>query len=495
MASSSSPSPSPLPRVGVGAAAAAAATRTGAAAEAPLGWIHPRSGRRGTSGSMARAPPSSPARRRTEDRRRSPEFTGASPAGSSAPSSCRDVARRLDADLVTRHGETSASRLPGTAAVAVGFLAGAFLRLACPASGAAATAAGIRVKGVGLGGCPRFFAAVLACSWWSITSADLSASRSKVGLTGRMSWTTLEMRARHPSSLRSSVPRSVSLSPIPENPPKLFCRKPPLPRLFCRSFFSFDNMSLICIFLPTINTIGGMLGIDGASLNILHHSVHSGARKHSSMTRTAQPSLRLCARKIAVATSADHSFRWCSVCGNLAPASMYTCVAAPAHVAAWPMAFASECFAMTDNTRVSGSSCRSRAASTLFRTSRGTLSTIVVPLSSSDEQVIVPPIEWTMLLVIARPKPVPPYSRVEETEAWPKGMNMSLSLSRAMPMPLSQTSNATTTLGACGARKSFSITSFSAPWFVPSSTSSWCWSRASPIVHDLPRPTPLAMSS
>ena len=303
------------------------------------------------------------------------------------------------------------------------------------------------------------------------------------------------MRARHPSSLRSSVLRSVSLSPMPENPPKLLCRKPPLPRLFCRSFFSFDKMSFTCIFLPTISTIGGMLGIDGASLNILHHSVHSGARKHSSMTIMAQPSLRLCARKIAVATSADHSFLWCSVCGNLAPASMYTCVAAPAHVAACPIAFARECFAMTDNTLVSGSSCRSRAASTLFRTSRGTLSTIVVPFSSSDEQVIVPPTDWTMLLVMARPKPVPPYSRVEETEAWPKGMNMSLSLSRAMPMPLSQTSNATTTLGACGARKSFSITSFSAPWFVPSSTSSWCWSRAIPIVHDFPRPTPLAMSS
>mmetsp|Transcript_10440 Transcript_10440/g.45352 ORF Transcript_10440/g.45352 Transcript_10440/m.45352 type:complete len:451 (-) Transcript_10440:1769-3121(-) len=347
---------------------------------------------------------------------------------------------------------------------------------------------------MGLGGCPRF-AAALACSWWSITSADLSASRSKVGLTGRMSWTTLEMRARHPSSLRSSVLRSVSLSPMPENPPKLFCRKPPLPRLFCRSLFSFDKMSFTCIFLPTISTIGGMLGIDGASLNILHHSVHSGARKHSSMTRMAQPSLRLCARKIAVATSADHSFLWCSVCGNLAPASMYTCVAAPAHVTAWPIAFARERFAMTDNTRVSGSSCRSRAVSTLFRTSRGTLSTIVVPLSSSDEQVIVPPTDWTMLLVMARPKPVPPYSRVEETEAWPKGMNMSLSLSRAMPMPLSQTSNATTTLGACGARKSFSITCLSAPWFVPSSFCSWCWSRASPIVHDLPRPTPLAMSS
>mmetsp|Transcript_10149 Transcript_10149/g.46471 ORF Transcript_10149/g.46471 Transcript_10149/m.46471 type:complete len:245 (+) Transcript_10149:696-1430(+) len=215
-------------------------------------------------------------------------------------------------------------------------------------------------------------------------------------------------------------------------------------------------MSFTCIFLPTMSTIGGMLGIDGESRNILHHSVQSGARKHSSITRTAHPSLRLCALKIAVATSAAHSFRWCSVCGNLAPASMYTCVAAPAHVAACPMASARERLAMTESTRVSGSSCRFRCVSILLHTSSGTLSTIVVPALSSDEHVIVPPTDCTMLLVMARPRPVPPYSRVELTEACPNGMNMSFSLSLAMPMPLSQTSNATTTRGACGAKKSFS---------------------------------------
>mmetsp|Transcript_8126 Transcript_8126/g.36574 ORF Transcript_8126/g.36574 Transcript_8126/m.36574 type:complete len:238 (-) Transcript_8126:2469-3182(-) len=79
----------------------------GAWAAAPLGWIQPRSGSGGTFGSLRLGLP--PTRMRWELRWRRPEFTGSSPS-SREPSCCEaEAASRLDADLVTRPGETSAA--------------------------------------------------------------------------------------------------------------------------------------------------------------------------------------------------------------------------------------------------------------------------------------------------------------------------------------------------------------------------------------------------
>ena len=52
---------------------------------------------------------------------------------------------------------------------------------------------------------------------------------------------------------------------------------------------------------------------------------------------------------------------------------------------------------------------------------------------------IVPPMSCTSLLLMVRPRPVPPKFRVVELSAWEKGLKMCSSLSAAMPTPVSRT--------------------------------------------------------
>lgn len=64
----------------------------------------------------------------------------------------------------------------------------------------------------------------------------------------------------------------------------------------------------------------------------------------------------------------------------------------------------------------------------------------VEPTPGSDSTPMRPPIRSTMRLEIARPRPVPPYSRVVEASAWVKAWNSRPCASFGMPMPVSRTS-------------------------------------------------------
>ena len=63
-----------------------------------------------------------------------------------------------------------------------------------------------------------------------------------------------------------------------------------------------------------------------------------------------------------------------------------------------------------------------------------------VPRPVSEDTPMRPPINSTMRLQIARPRPVPPYRRVVEASAWLKAVNSRSTASGRMPMPVSRTS-------------------------------------------------------
>ena len=63
----------------------------------------------------------------------------------------------------------------------------------------------------------------------------------------------------------------------------------------------------------------------------------------------------------------------------------------------------------------------------------------VEPFCGTLSTHILPPINSTSRLLMARPRPVPPYWRVVEASAWLKDLNRRASRSTGMPMPVSRT--------------------------------------------------------
>ena len=63
----------------------------------------------------------------------------------------------------------------------------------------------------------------------------------------------------------------------------------------------------------------------------------------------------------------------------------------------------------------------------------------VEPLPGLLSTVMSPPIIWQKRLLIARPRPVPPYLRVVEASAWENSWNSLPICSAVMPMPVSAT--------------------------------------------------------
>ncbi len=64
----------------------------------------------------------------------------------------------------------------------------------------------------------------------------------------------------------------------------------------------------------------------------------------------------------------------------------------------------------------------------------------VLPVPSSLATPQSPPMSATSWLLIASPRPVPPYSRDVDVSAWTNGWKIRPSLSGAMPSPVSETS-------------------------------------------------------
>ena len=71
----------------------------------------------------------------------------------------------------------------------------------------------------------------------------------------------------------------------------------------------------------------------------------------------------------------------------------------------------------------------------------------VLPVPSSLEVPTSPPINVTSWLLMASPRPVPPYSRVVEVSAWVNGSKIMASLSGAIPTPVSVSSKRRTVSG------------------------------------------------
>ena len=70
---------------------------------------------------------------------------------------------------------------------------------------------------------------------------------------------------------------------------------------------------------------------------------------------------------------------------------------------------------------------------------RASVNQKVEPLPSVLSTPISPPIRWTRREVMARPRPVPSWRRVEEASTWLNFSNTCFSLSFGMPMPVSVT--------------------------------------------------------
>src|SRR5262249_11215374 len=69
----------------------------------------------------------------------------------------------------------------------------------------------------------------------------------------------------------------------------------------------------------------------------------------------------------------------------------------------------------------------------------GSATVYVEPLPNSLSTVKSPPIIWQNFLLIARPRPVPPYFLGVLASAWEKAWKSFPSCSGVMPMPLSET--------------------------------------------------------
>ena len=207
-------------------------------------------------------------------------------------------------------------------------------------------------------------------------------------------------------------------------------------------------------FLATMRTMGGIL-----VFATRRHSAATGARKHSSSTSVKHTPPSALARTTRSASSRPHHRRWCSVWGNRLAKSPRFSWRAPPAFAARPMAAPNASFATTETTRSvatrrNGDGSASNPFLRAFEgpnearspgTSNGIESVIVVPTPTADSHETDPPNARTMFEVMARPRPVPPYSRVLLALAWPKGRKTTPSLSSEMPMPVSSTRNRTVT--------------------------------------------------
>mmetsp|Transcript_1147 Transcript_1147/g.3766 ORF Transcript_1147/g.3766 Transcript_1147/m.3766 type:complete len:303 (-) Transcript_1147:5-913(-) len=192
-----------------------------------------------------------------------------------------------------------------------------------------------------------------------------------------------------------------------------------------------------------------------------NHSFQSGKRNASSKTTThAFVCHAWCKSR---ATSAAHTTCCVSVCGNRRASNKCVCVASPASASrpiASPKLFLPTTVrisAVAGKSKTTGECCacfceefgnRPPPALAPFRPanstkgviSRGKSRVIVVPTPGTEAHETCPRKLAIMFFVIAKPKPVPPYSRVEEVDACPNGLNTTSSLSLAIPMPVSMTS-------------------------------------------------------
>ncbi len=106
----------------------------------------------------------------------------------------------------------------------------------------------------------------------------------------------------------------------------------------------------------------------------------------------------------------------------------------------------------TDTPRRSGSGSTGSSRSVAASVWTQIVNQKVLPLPSSLSTPQSPPMSDTSWLLIARPRPVPPYRRDVEVSACTNGWNTCRSICGAMPMPVSETSKRITTLGIGGFR-------------------------------------------
>ncbi len=93
----------------------------------------------------------------------------------------------------------------------------------------------------------------------------------------------------------------------------------------------------------------------------------------------------------------------------------------------------------TEGTAIGAGSASGISSS--LRISNGAVRKNVLPLPNSLVQPIRPPINSTNPLLMANPRPVPPYLRVVEESAWVKRSKIISVLSAAIPIPVSTTLN------------------------------------------------------